>query len=519
MQRVLSRAQVRDFDRSATEDAQVPSLLLMENAGRGAVEAIAAMYGGRIAPGLRTLVVCGAGNNGGDGYVVARRLSLLGADVEVLSTVAEDALRGDALSNYRAFRGTGGRVRLLQGAAPEAVERAIRDAQLIVDALLGTGLDRDVSSSLRELIEQVNRATGRRVALDVPSGLDADTGRVLGAAIRAELTVTFAAHKLGLVTPSGLERAGRVVVKDIGVGFDSVSSIGESAWLVEASDVARALPRRAASAHKVSAGRVLVIGGSLGKTGAPLLVARGASRAGAGLVTIASWPDVLGALSAQVLESMTAAIDPERLDATLEPLLAHADVVAIGPGLGLHDAARRLVERVVLGFSGTVVADADALTHFAGGLDRLSQRAGRLILTPHPGEMGRLLGSDARAVEADRFQALARAVGGSAAVVLLKGPHSLIGAPEELPRVGPESTPALATGGAGDVLGGVIAGLACAVDPHTAAWCGAFLHGAAAASWAREQGSDRGLLAHEVADRIPAALAEMSGRGPAELTE
>ena len=519
MQRVLSRAQVRDFDRRATDHAQVPSLLLMENAGRGAVEAITALLGGRIEPGLRTLVVCGAGNNGGDGYVVARRLSLLGADVEVLSTAAEDALRGDALTNYRAFRGTGGRVRLLQGAAPEAVDRALAEAQLIVDALLGTGLDRDVSASLRECIERMNRAPGRRVALDVPSGLDADTGRVLGAAVRAELTVTFVAPKLGLVTPSGLEHSGRVVVKDIGVGFDSVTGAGASAWLLEASDVARALPRRPVSAHKVSAGRVLVLGGSPGKTGAPLLVARGASRAGAGLVTIASWPEVIGALSSQVLESMTAALDPERIDATLEPLLDSADVVAIGPGLGLDDAAKRVVERVVLGFTGTVVADADALTHFAGRLERLAERAGRLIVTPHPGEMGRLLGSDARAVEADRFQALARGVAGSVGVVLLKGPHTLIGAPAELPRVGPPSTPALATGGAGDVLGGVIAGLACAVEPFTAAWCGAFLHGAAAAIWAREQGADRGLLAHEVADRIPAALAEMSGPGATALTE
>lgn len=519
MQRVLSRAQVRDFDRRATENGQVPSLILMENAGRGAVEAIAALFGGRLPPGLRTLVVCGAGNNGGDGYVVARRLSLLGADVEVLSAAAEDALRGDALANYRAFRGTGGRLRMLQGAAPEAVDGAITGAQLIVDALLGTGLDREVSSSLRDCIERINRAPGRRVALDVPSGLDADTGRVLGAAIRAELTVTFAAHKLGLVTPSGLEHAGRIVVKDIGVGFDSVTGSGESAWLVEASDVARALPRRAASAHKVSAGRVLVIGGSLGKTGAPLLVARGASRAGAGLVTVASWPEVIGSLSSQILESMTATLDPERLDATLEPLLGHADVVAIGPGLGLGDAAKQVVERVVLGFAGTVVADADALTHFAGRLERLAERAGRLILTPHPGEMGRLLGSDARAVEADRFQALARGVAGSRGVVLLKGPHTLIGAPDELPRIGPTGTPALATGGAGDVLGGVIAGLACAVDPFTAAWGGAFLHASAAAIWAREQGADRGLLAHEVADRIPAALAEMSEPTASELTD
>jgi len=518
MQRVLSRAQVRDVDHRASETCQVPSLLLMENAGRGAVEEIVALFDGWLPAGLKAVVVCGAGNNGGDGYVVARRLVLLGADVEVVAFAEAERLRGDALANYGAFRGLGGRIVALSDAEPRALAALLDGADLIVDALFGTGLDREVSGAARELIEAMNQAPARKVALDLPSGLDADTGQVHGVAVQAELTVTFAAHKLGLLTPSGLSQSASVVVKDIGVALESVGDVGESAWLLEASDVSQALPARSASAHKVSAGRVLVLAGSRGKTGAALLVARGALRAGAGLVTIASWPDLQPALSGGVLEAMTASLDPERLEHSLDPLLQTADVVAIGPGFGLDDAARRVVERVLLAHEGTIVADADALTHFSGRLPALRQARGRLVLTPHPGELGRLLSTDAKAVESDRFASLARAVDESGATVLLKGPHTLIGAPGERLLIGPASTPALATGGAGDVLCGVISGLACAVEPFVAAWTGVFLHGLAAAAWSNETGADRGLLASEVADRIPKALAELSG-GPGSLPD
>jgi NAD(P)H-hydrate epimerase len=518
MQRVLSRAQGRDFDRLATEVCQVPSLVLMENAGRGAVEAIAASLGDGIGPDSSVLVVCGNGNNGGDGYVVARRLGLLGARVEVLSLGPEGALSGDALRNYRAFRGVGGRVAVLPECDASALDALFRGRRLIVDALFGTGLDRPLAPPLTELIARINAAEARRVALDLPSGLDADTGVVHGAAVRADVTVSFGAHKLGLLTPSGLAHAGRVVIKDIGLPLSALSQVGESAWLLEPADAARALPPRAANAHKVSSGRVLVIGGSRGKTGAPLLTARGALRAGAGLVTLAALPEVFPHLAGRVLEAMTACIDPERLEETLEPLLAQTGVVAIGPGFGLDEVSARVVERVVLRHTGTVVADADALTLFGGRLAALAERAGNLILTPHPGEMARLLGLETREVEADRYAALKRAVELGRAVVLLKGPHTLISAPGERVLVGPASTPALATGGAGDVLTGVIAGLACSVAPFVAAWAGVFVHGVAAERWARRTRADRGLLAREVADRIPRVFAELSA-GTAPLTD
>lgn len=514
MQRVLSRAQGRDFDRLATERCHLPSLLLMENAGRGAVEELAAWFGGSVGPELSVLVVCGAGNNGGDGYVVARRLHLFGARVEVLSLCDEAALRGDARTNAQAFRAMGGRVVTISECDSSALDQLFRDRALIVDALFGTGLDRPLQSAALELVERINGARARRAALDLPSGLDADTGAVHGAAVRADLTVSFGAHKLGLLTPAGLVHSGRVIVKDIGLSPSALPEVGQSAWLVEAADVAGAVPSRPPNAHKVTSGRVLVIGGSRGKTGAPLLTARGALRAGAGLVTLAALPEVFPVLASRVLEAMTACIDPAALDETLEPLLAQAAVVAIGPGFGLDEPSARVVERVVLGHRGTVVADADALTVFAGRLPELSRCAGKLVLTPHPGEMGRMLGVGAREVEADRYSALARAVEQSRAVVLLKGPHTLISGPGEPVLVGPASTPALATGGAGDVLTGVIAGLAGSVEPFAAAWAGVYVHAMAARSWARSRRADRGLLAREVADRIPRALAELSAGKP-----
>ena len=385
----------------------------------------------------------------------------------------------------------------------------------MVDALLGTGLDRDVEGRLRSIIERINDADVLRVALDIPSGLHANTGAVLGVAVRAHATVTFAHTKLGLLGSTGAERAGQVEVADIGVPPSLSGRVGHSAVIVEPGDVAAAIAPRSLAAHKGTAGRVLAVAGSAGKTGAALLVARGALRGGAGLVSICTSPEAADSLDRRVLEEMTLRIDPGRIEASLDEHLSGVAAVAIGPGIGLDEHARRVVDHVVLGWDGVKVVDADALTHFAGRAGELAKAPGRLILTPHPGEMGRLLGSSAGEVEADRFGALARAVELTRAVVLLKGPRTLVGAPGELPVVNSSGTPALATGGAGDVLSGITLALACSLSPHQAAWCAAWVHGKAAEVWVSETGSDRGLLAHEVADRVPGVLAGLASRRPA----
>lgn len=500
---VLSAEQMRAFDRHASDVLGVPSLELMENAGRGAAEGIQRLLPQNPSKPARVVVVAGAGNNGGDGFVVARRLLAATFPVETFIALPLDKLSGDARINYDALIEAGASVVELDGDTAPLVT-ALDGAELVVDALFGTGLDREITGFVAEVIEAMNRATCRKVALDLPSGLHADTGRILGVCVRADHTFTFAHPKLGLCTPRGAAHAGTLEVCDIVQPTDA-SATGISAQIVEARDVADRLPRRSSTLHKSSAGRVLVVAGSPGKLGAALLSAHGAQRAGAGLVTIATSPATADALDHRVLEAMTARIEPASPLESLAPWLEKCDAVVVGPGLGLDASARRLVDAVVFGFAGPKVVDADAISHFKGRASELAGASG-VVLTPHAGELGRLLGVDYGEVEDDRYAAVERALELTHAVVLLKGRYSVIGAPGTLPLVNPTGSPVLATGGSGDVLSGIIAALACELEPRVAAYVGAYLHGAAADAWAEARGADRGLLAHELADELPETI-------------
>jgi NAD(P)H-hydrate epimerase len=502
---VLSRAEMRKFDAHATSACHVPSLLLMENAGRGAADVIVRELGLSAGSGARVVIVCGAGNNGGDGFVVARRLLTLGADPRVYLLVKTERLVGDALANYRSFVGVGGVVVELEPNQLSVLGSAIENARAVVDAVFGTGLDRAVSGYFRYAIEFMNGARCPIFALDVPSGLDADTGAMLGAAVRAGTTITFAHAKLGLMTPSGLQHSGKLHTVDIGVPDSGLAQVGYSAEIVEASDVLSALVARSIATHKGSAGRVVVIAGSPGKIGAALLAAQGALRAGAGLVTIAALPETAALLDQRVLEVMTACIDPERIEDSLDELLSRADSVAIGPGLGLDATARRIVDHVALRVAKTRVLDADAISHFAGRAGELRGAPGELVLTPHSGEMARIVGGTAAEVEADRFGTLARAVALTESVVLLKGHRTLVGAPEERVAINVSGSGVLATGGSGDVLTGVLAAFGALLDIRRAAYVAAYVHGVAGERRS-QQGVDRGVLAHEIADEVPFAL-------------
>lgn len=507
---ILSRDQIRALDRHAVEACLVPGLVLMENAGRGAADLVESRLEG---PG-QVVVVCGPGNNGGDGFVIARRLSARGHDVRVFFTSTRERLSGDAAVNHDVWVGVGGTVESVATGDLSRLEAALAGARLVVDAVLGTGLDRPVSGEIAAVIDAINDAPGIRIAIDVPSGMDANTGLPMGAAVRADETVTFAHYKLGLVTSTGAAYAGKVTVVDIGIPASLASAVGESGRVLEASDVASWLPRRSVSAHKGSAGRIVAFAGSHGKSGAALLVARGALRAGAGLVTLCAFPETADALDQRVLEEMTSRIDEANLTGSIDAQLNSADAVVVGPGFGLDARARSVVEHVVLSHDGPVVVDADALTLYAGRLEGISLARGPRILTPHPGEMGKLLGTSTESVEADRFGAVQRAVELSRAVVLLKGARTLIGAPGFLPLVNPSGSPVLATAGSGDVLSGIVAALLPATgDALRAASAGAFVHGRAGELWAEIHGADRGLIAREIADGIPRVLAELV-RGP-----
>jgi len=500
---VLSRAQMRAFDQHAIEVCKVPGLLLMENAGRGATDVLVRELLDGDAADADVVVVCGTGNNGGDGLVVARHLLVRRAHPAVFLVGDPAKLSPDARANLDAWRGLGGPVHEVPpGSELGALEAAMADADAIVDALFGTGLDRPIEGFLAGVVRAIDAAVPPRLAIDLPSGLDADTGAPLGVAVAATVTVTFAHPKLGLLTPGGGQLAGKVRVVDIGVPGELVAHVGGSAQLLEPSDLAMWVRPRSSAAHKGSGGHVLVVAGSPGRLGAPQLVARGALRAGAGLATIATWPAAATGIESHVLEVMTARIAPDAIGESLDGLLAVARSVVVGPGFGLDDGARTAVEYVLASWRGPVVVDADALTMFAGR-PSVFMAAKQAVLTPHPGEAARLLGRSTEAVEADRFRAARELVAASGAVVVLKGAHTIVAAPDSRTAVSPVACSTLATAGSGDVLAGIVAAMACVLPPFEAACAAVMLHAQAGQTWATEHGADRGMLASEIADLLP----------------
>ncbi len=494
---LLSRAQIRAFDAHAIQSCAVPSIVLMENAARGATDVLVSALLGGDPRGARVVLVCGTGNNGGDGFAMARRLLVLGAAPTVVIVGDEATLTADARTNLAAYRGLG-------GAVTATLDRvALHRADAIVDALFGTGLSRPVTGVHADVIAAVAQHHAKVLAVDVPSGLDAERGVVLGACVRAKVTATFAHWKLGLATPVGAEYTGRVVVCDIGVPASLVSAVGTSGGLVEAHDVASWLPPRPKTSHKYTSGHVGVLAGSPGKVGAARLVARGAHRAGAGAVTVATWE---GGEDGEWLETMTSPLRRASIDADVDALASRKAALACGPGFGLDADAKRAVTRALA--SGVpLVLDADALTLFAGDPSAFAA-AKRCVITPHGAEAARLLGTDVATVENDRFAAARALAAKTNGVALLKGAYTVIAEGDRLAVVGPGSV-ALATAGSGDVLAGAIAAMLAVMPPFEAACAGAFLHARSGEQWESTH-ADRGMLASDIADGIPSVFGTLA---------
>jgi NAD(P)H-hydrate epimerase len=547
---VLSRAQMRAFDKYAIEVCHVPGIVLMENAGRGAADVISAMLEAGRAKGVRqrkppapidpladlertpfpvrhvktpgqpavypldarVVVVCGAGNNGGDGFVVARHLLGRGADVHVFLCGQSESVTGESRINHDAYIDLGGTfTELPDGAAIEPLDAALVPADIVVDAVFGTGLGRPIGGHLAEVIAAINRAGARCVALDIPSGLDADSGAPLGIAVQADDTVTFGHLKIGLLTPEGARLAGNIHVVDLGVPESPIlKEVGHVAEVIRRETIGSYFVPRETNVHKHAAGDVLVVAGSAGKVGSSLLTAQAAMRAGAGLVTIQSWPDAVTSIESRVVEVMTATIAPDAIAASLDAALARRTTVAIGPGLGLDARARAVVDHVVLGWDGLKIVDADAITHFVGRPEALAKAPGRCILTPHPGELGRLLGKSGTEVERDRFGAVREAVARTGSIVVLKGARTIIATPDARMFICMAGNPALATAGAGDVLTGLIAAFSCSMSPVRAACSGVLVHALAGDRWSARTGIDRGMLAGEIAELSPFIIAALA---------
>lgn len=498
---VLTREEARAFDAHAIE-SDVPSIVLMENAGRGATDVLIRELTARGLNGL-ILVLCGAGNNGGDGYVVARHLLTRGRDVRLIAWRGRDGnLTPDVAVHHAAFLGAGGGV-----SSGSELDATLDAAEVVVDALFGTGLDRPIEGRSADVIAKINERGAFTFALDLPSGLCADTGRTLGICVRADATATFAFQKRGLMTQIGRACSGKVTIVDIGV--PPFLSEPAGAHATTADDVKQTLARRPVGAHKYTAGHVAILGGRLGTLGAALLASHAAMRAGAGAATIVTWPDAAAAAAARVMEVMTAPLEgdsAEMLVASVIAQFATKRAAVVGPGFGTGELARQVVEQAVMHTACPLVIDADGLSAFAGRASSLAVAEGRAVLTPHEGELARLLGVTSAEIAADRYAYVLRAAHETRCVVLLKGPYTLVASPEGDIVINQTGGAALATAGAGDVLAGIIGALLCTLTPFEAAWVGAYLHGAAADEWSAENG-DRGLLAHEVADRVPRVLA------------
>jgi NAD(P)H-hydrate epimerase len=497
-------AQQRALDAWAIEAHGIPGIELMERAGLGLADAC----DGLISDG-ETVVVCGSGNNGGDGFVAARLLLERGHAVRVLLLADPEAYSGDARANLE--RLAGDRVAAF---TPEP----LASADLVVDALLGTGFSGEPREPLSGAIAAINGARETRpelkvVACDVPSGVDASTGEVLGEAVHADLTVTFNAAKPGLLIAPGKRHAGRVRVIDIGIP-DTGQPVEPQIGRIQPA-VRDRVPRRAAASNKFNAGSVLVCGGSKGLTGAPVMSATAAARAGAGYVTVAVPASVAAIVAGKLLEIMTVEL-PDDGDHGLKrgtsrmvvERSARAGALVLGPGLGRQPATVGFARAVAAYTKVPLVLDADGLNAHAeeDGLEQLKQREPHTVLTPHAGELARLLHVQTSEVDASRLSAARECAQRSGAIVVLKGDDTLVAGPDGRTAVSPGGAPALATAGTGDVLSGVIgAFLAKGLDPFTAACAAVMIHVKAGRIAAREVGEE-GVIASDVISALPRAL-------------
>lgn len=537
--KALTAAEMREVDRLTSERFGVPSHQLMEAAGKSVAEVFLEQYGYRNAdPPGRVAVLCGKGNNGGDGFVVARHLKEEVEQLDVYLFAKPEELRGDAAKNFQRWQEQGGSVTVLQSVPDwEKAWSAISVAEVIVDALLGTGVRGAATGLIAQAIADVNRltrgATSPRpawvVAVDTPSGLLSDGEPTTGPVVKAHWTVTFTAPKVGQLVSGNAGCCGQLVVRGIGSPDALVEEIGKGNLRWAGAGEFAGLPLvRAAEAHKGSYGHVLLLAGSLGKTGAAVLAGQAALRAGAGLVTIATPEPALPIIAASQAEFMTEglpATDAGTLDLAgmhsgrFAELLAGKTVVAIGPGVSQHPETQEFIRGVVAETELPIILDADGLNAFAGRVDLFAKRKTRfLVVTPHPGEMARLAGCSTAQVQQDRVKTAADAAKKWNAHVVLKGFHTILASPGGQVFVNTTGNPALAKGGSGDVLTGLLAALIAQFgteDLLRVVALGTYLHGRAADLLA-EQSDASGILAGEVAQAIPYArrklLEELQGR-------
>ena len=509
--RLVTAQQMRELDRRAAAEGGVPSLLLMENAGRGVFNVACGMLGST--GGKRVAVIAGKGNNGGDGYVAAGHLANAGMDVRVYLIGDPAEIKGDAATNLENVRR--GRIPLTVVAKREDIP-CLREYDLIVDALLGTGIRGEVVGLATKAIAAINSAECPVLAVDVPSGIDADTGGICGVCVKADTTVTFALPKLGLLLYPAAEFVGELTVVEIGIPEAILDDSGSKVSLATPEFVVERIPERAPDAHKGTFGHLAVLAGSVGMTGAAAMAAEAALRAGVGLVTVGVPESLNDILEVKLTEAMTLPIPQgagrhfglDSVEPALE-LVARCDAVAIGPGIGRDPETIRFVHDILPRITKPLVIDADGLNALAEDVSTFAKLQAPAVITPHPGELARLLGTDAAAIQSKRLEIAVESAARWGVVVVLKGARTIAAEPGGEAFVNPTGNPGMASGGVGDVLTGVIgAFLAQGMSVLDAGVCGAYLHGLAGDLAASEIG-EVSLIAGDVLDSLPEAFQQV----------
>ncbi|CAB1071487.1 carbohydrate kinase [Alkalispirochaeta odontotermitis] len=509
---LVTANEMQAMDRQTIEDFGVPGMVLMENAGRGATRFLLEQF-----PDIgnsKVGVIAGRGNNGGDGFVIARYLKQKGIQVQVLLLAESSRVRGDALANLKLLNS-------LQVPVVEIPDEAsfsdfksqMQDLDIWIDAILGTGLNSDVTGYFKTIIDFINGYEKPVFAVDMPSGLNSDNGQPCGTCIRAAATATFAYAKTGHMVLPGTEYTGKLKVIDIGIPPHIAAAVGPRHFLITADLIRPQLIVRPQGAHKGSTGHLLVIAGSTGKTGAATMTSMAALRTGAGLVTLGAAESLNPALEGQLMEAMTVPLPEcdsgilgESAFSAVQQELTGKRCLAIGPGLGQADDTQKLIRKIIRHSEVPVVVDADGLNNMAGAVKDFKHAKAPIILTPHPGEMARLMDTAVSEIQRNRIECSRQFAVRHNVNVVLKGAATIVAHPDGKVYINPTGNAGMASGGMGDVLTGMIAGLIVqGMSPQAACRAGVYLHGAAADSLAETIGP-YGYLAGEVMNSIPGEI-------------
>jgi NAD(P)H-hydrate epimerase len=507
--KIASAEEIKNIDRRAIREFGIPGPVLMENAASALMAEMEAFFDGL--SGMRVAIICGKGNNGGDGLALARRLNIRGVPVRVALLAPFRDVAGEAKVNLSVLQKMN--IELVPNASAPLLKEMLAWSDIVVDALLGVGLSSPLKGRYADAVELIN-SSGRPVAaVDIPTGIHADTGAVMGAAVRADLTVTMALLKRGLVLQPGAGHAGVVRVADIGIPSECVEKEKINLTLLDRGYAWGILGRRKPDAHKGDFGHVMVVAGSPGKAGAAVMSARGALRAGAGLVSVATPNTLVPIIQQQVFEAMCIPAG-ESIDGTLgigaehELLKAAGKMTAcaIGPGLSTHSETVMTVRNLIQALSIPVVIDADGLNCLVGSLDLLKRAKAPVVMTPHPGEMARLAGISTKEVQEDRITVASDFAARYKVTVVLKGAGTVVASPDGRVFINATGNPGMATGGTGDVLTGIIGSLLAQGHPAVQAAClGVYVHGLAGDLASQDKG-EPGMIAGDLIEKIPEAL-------------